>query len=126
MEAINGAIGAPAPVGAYSQATKAAGLVFCAGQIALDPDTGVLVEGGVEVQAARVLQNLSAVLNAAGSSPAKILMTSIFLADIADAARVNALYAEFVNVAAAPARQTLAVKDLPLGARVEISVIAEQ
>lgn len=126
MEAINGAAGAPAPVGAYSQATKSGGLVFCAGQVALDADSGKLVADDVAGQCKQVLKNLDAVLQAAGSSPEKILMTTIFLANISDAAAVNELYAEFVNSEAPPARQTLAVKDLPLGALVEISVIAAE
>ncbi len=126
MEAINGAAGAPAPVGAYSQATKSAGLVFCAGQVALDADSGKLVADDVAGQCKQVLKNLDAVLRAAGSAPEKILMTTIFLADIKDAAAVNELYAGFVNPEAPPARQTLAVKDLPLGALVEISVIAAE
>ncbi len=126
MEAINGAKGAPAPVGAYSQATKAAGLVFCAGQVALDPDTGKLVGDDVATQCKQVLKNLEAVLAAAGSESDKILMTSIFLSEISDAAVVNELYATFVNTDAPPARQTFAVKALPLGALVEISLIASE
>ncbi|MDD2943067.1 MAG: Rid family detoxifying hydrolase [bacterium] len=125
MEVIKDVAGAPAPVGAYSPATKASGLVFCAGQIALDPATGKLVAGGVAEQTKRVLDNLSAVLEAAGSDWSSVLMSTIFLADIGSAPEVNALYGAMVNVEAAPARQTLAVKDLPLGALVEISLIAE-
>lgn len=125
MQAITNIPGAPAPVGAYSPAIKSGQLVFCSGQIALDPSTNKIVAGGVEAEAKQVLKNLEAVLVAAGSSPKKILMTTIFLANIADAKTVNALYSDFVNLDAPPARQTLAVKDLPLGAQVEISVIAE-
>ena len=126
MEAINNAAGAPKPVGAYSQAVTAAGLVFCAGQVGLVPETGKMVDGGVLEQARQVLTNLRAVLEATGSGTDKIVMTTIFLANISDAPVVNELYASFVSSTAAPARQTLAVKDLPLGALVEISVIAEQ
>lgn len=125
MEVVKDVAGAPAPVGAYSPATKSGGLVFCAGQIALDPATGKLVAGGVLEQTKRVLDNLSAVLNAAGSDWSCVLMTTIFLADISSAPEVNALYGAVVDAEAAPARQTLAVKDLPLGALVEISLIAE-
>lgn len=125
MQAITNIPNAPAPVGAYSPAIKSGNLVFCSGQIALDPVTNKMVAGGVEAEAKQVLKNLEAVLLAAGSSPKKILMTTIFLANITDAKTVNALYSDFVNLEAPPARQTLAVKDLPLGAQVEISVIAE-
>ena len=126
MEVVNGVSGAPAPVGAYSQAVKHGGLVFLAGQIALDPETGQMIEGGVREQCAQVLKNLDAVLQGAGSSSSKIVMTTIFLAEISDAAVVNELYGQFVNAEAAPARQTVAVKDLPLGAKVEISLIAAE
>ena len=121
---INGASGAPAPVGAYSQAVRAGEMLFLAGQVGIDPETGSLVPGGVEAQAHQVFKNLEAVLGHAGSSSEKIVMTSIFLAEISDAGPVNTLYSEFINSDAAPARQTLAVKDLPLGALIEISVIA--
>lgn len=125
MEIINNAKGAPKPVGPYSQAVRAGGLLFCAGQIALDPQSGTLVAGGIEEQTKQVLANLKAVLEAAGSSPEKIVMTTIFLADMADGGTVNNLYGEFVSADAPPARQTIAVKQLPLGALVEISVIAQ-
>jgi 2-iminobutanoate/2-iminopropanoate deaminase len=125
MEVIKQISGAPAPVGAYSPAIKAQGLVFCSGQIAIDPETNSFVTGGVEAQAEQVLKNLTAVLAASGSAADKIVMTTIFLANIEDAKVVNALYGDFVNGDAPPARQTVAVKDLPLGALVEISVIAE-
>jgi 2-iminobutanoate/2-iminopropanoate deaminase len=125
MEAIRKVSGAPAPVGAYSPAVKAAGLVFCSGQIAIDPETNQLVSGGVAQQAKQVFKNLAAVLEASGSSVDKIVMSSIFLAEIADAKEINGLYSDFIEQSAPPARQTLAVKDLPLGALIEISVIAE-
>ena len=116
----------PKPVGAYSPAIAASGLLFCAGQIALDPTTGKFVEGGVREQTQQVLANVKALVEGAGSSVDKIVMTTIFLADIADGAVVNELYGEFVNSEAPPARQTVAVKDLPMGALVEISVIAAE
>jgi 2-iminobutanoate/2-iminopropanoate deaminase len=124
MEFIKNVEGAPKPVGPYSPAVKQDGLLFCSGQIGLDPETGKLVDGGVEGQTAQVLANMKAVLSASGSSIDRILMTSIFLADIQSGAVVNKLYGEFVNQQNPPARQTVAVKDLPLGALVEISVIA--
>ena len=124
MKFINNAVGAPAPVGAYSQAVVNAGVVYLAGQVAIDPSTGALVSGGVAEQTNQILKNLTAVLEASGSSADKILMTTIFLAEIASAKTVNELYGEFVDSNNPPARQTVAVKDLPLGALVEISVIA--
>ena len=126
MEFVKNVEGAPKPVGAYSPAVKANGFVFLAGQVGLDPSTGALVEGGLEAQTKQVLKNLAAVLNASGTSTQKIVMTTIFLANIQDAKAVNELYGQFVSADAAPARQTLAVKDLPLGALVEISLIAAQ
>ncbi len=124
MEFINGAKGAPKPVGAYSQAVEVGGLVFLSGQVGLDPVSGALVPGGLEAQCRQVFQNLSAVLEEAGTNASRIVMTTIFLADMADFKAVNSLYATFVNEQFPPARQTVAVKDLPLGALIEISVIA--
>jgi len=124
MKVVSNAVGAPKPVGPYSQAITANGLVFCAGQIGLDPDTTKMVEGGLEAQTVRVLENLKAVLKAAGSGIEKVVMTTIFLTDMADGAVVNKIYAEYVSADTPPARQTVAVKALPLGALVEISVIA--
>ncbi len=114
--------GAPAPVGPYSQAISAGGLVFCAGQLGLDPTSGELPVG-VEAQAARALENLTAVLDAAGCSWGDVVKTTIFLADIDDFAAVNAVYGRFV-VDPAPARSTFAVGSLPKGGLVEIEAIA--
>ena len=113
---------APAAIGPYSQAIAAAGLVFTAGQIGLEPATGKLVEG-VENQTRQVLANLRAILEAAGSGPDRVLKTTIFLADMADFARVNAIYAEVFGVDP-PARSTIQAAGLPLGALVEIEAIA--
>ena len=124
MEFITDVPGAPKPVGAYSPAVKANGFVFLAGQVGLHPETGTLVDGGVEAQAKQVLANIRAVLAASGSAVDKIVMTTIFLANISDSKAVNELYGTFVSPHALPARQTVAVKDLPLGALVEISIIA--
>ncbi|MDP5122468.1 MAG: Rid family detoxifying hydrolase, partial [Cyanobium sp. MAG_04] len=86
---------APAPVGPYNQAVKAGGLLYCSGQIALDPATGLMVGAGdVEAETLQVLSNLQAVLEAGGSSPGQVLRTTVFLADLGDFARVNAIYAE--------------------------------
>ena len=125
VEAIREIPGAPAPVGPYSPATVKGDLVFCSGQIGLDPDSGKLREG-LQAQLDQVLVNLKAVLKASGSGVDQILMTTIFLTDIKDGALVNEVYAEFVSNEAPPARQTIAVKDLPLGALVEISAIAQK
>lgn len=121
---VNNAPGAPVPIGPYSQAMKAGNLVFCAGQIGLDPSTKQMVLGGISEQVRQVLSNLQAVLQAAGSSPEKILMTTVFLTDSNQGPVVNELYSQFINPEAPPARQTVVVKELPLGALVEISVIA--
>ena len=115
--------GAPAPVGPYSQAIVSGGLVFCSGQIPLDPKTGAMVEGDIAVEAARVMENLKAVLEAAGSSLDKVVKTTIFLTDLGDFARVNEVYGAFFQTAP-PARSTIQVGALPKGARVEIECIA--
>jgi 2-iminobutanoate/2-iminopropanoate deaminase len=115
---------APGAVGAYSQAILANGFVFCAGQVGLDPASGSLVDGGVEVQAERALRNLSAVLDAAGCSWSDVVKTTIFLTDIADFQTVNAVYARFMPDPP-PARSTFAVAALPRGALVEIEAIAQ-
>jgi 2-iminobutanoate/2-iminopropanoate deaminase len=114
---------APAPVGPYSQAIRVDGLVFCSGQVGLDPTTGKIVEGGVAEQARQVLDNLAAVLASAGLTLAAVIKTTIFLVDINDFATVNAVYGERMGTPP-PARSTVAVAALPLGARVEIEAIA--
>jgi len=114
---------APAAVGPYSQAVKAGGFVFCAGQIPLDPVTGELVVGDVTAQTERVLQNVKAVLAAAGSGLEKVVKTTVFLQDLGDFAAMNAVYARFFPNHP-PARSTIQVAGLPKGARVEIEVTA--
>jgi 2-iminobutanoate/2-iminopropanoate deaminase len=115
--------GAPKAIGPYSQAVTSAGLVFTAGQVALDPSTGELVGGGIAEQTARVLQNLRAVLSAAGTDFSQVVKTTVFLVDMADFTAMNEVYArEFGSHR--PARSTVAVAGLPRGARVEIEVIA--
>jgi 2-iminobutanoate/2-iminopropanoate deaminase len=114
---------APAAIGPYNQAIAAGGFLFCSGQIPLDPATAKLVEGDVAVQARRVMANLQAVLAAAGATFADVVKTTVYLVDMADFAAVNAAYGEhFPGVA--PARATVAVAALPLGARVEIDAVA--
>ena len=114
---------APAAVGPYSQAIIANGMVFTAGQIALVPGTKALAEGGVQAQARQVLENLKAVLAAAGTSFDKVVKTTIFLQSMSDFAAVNEIYATYFP-ANPPARSTVAVGGLPLGALVEIEVVA--
>lgn len=113
---------APAAVGPYSQAIRTGNLIFTAGQIGIDPATGKLVEG-LENQAEQVLANLRAVLAAAGSSLDQAVKTTIFLTDMADFAQVNAIYGRAFSVTP-PARSTIQAGGLPLGALVEIEVIA--
>jgi reactive intermediate/imine deaminase len=115
---------APAPVGPYSQAVEHAGWIFLSGQIPLDPATGRLVEGDVEAQTRRVLENLRAVLAAAGASLADVVRTTIYLVDLAVFPRVNAVYAEHFATSPRPARSTVQVAALPLGSQVEIDAIA--
>jgi 2-iminobutanoate/2-iminopropanoate deaminase len=113
---------APQAIGPYSQAIEVNGMIFTSGQIALRID-GSFNEGDVEAQTAQVMQNLSAVLEAAGSSLQKIVKTTIFLADMDDFARVNAIYASYLGEHK-PARSTVCVKSLPKNAQVEIEAIA--
>ena len=116
---------APAPVGPYNQAVKAGGLLFCSGQIALDPATGSMVgDGDVELETRQVLANLQAVLAAAGCTPQQVVRTTVFLADLADFAAVNAIYGEVFGEGVSPARACVEVAGLPKAARVEIDCIA--
>lgn len=114
---------APAAVGPYSQAIRAGNLLFCAGQIPLDPGTGERVEGDVRVQTRQVLDNLQAVLEAAGASLSQVVKTTVFLVDLADFAAMNEIYAGRFRTPF-PARSTIQVAALPKGARVEIEAIA--
>ncbi len=115
--------GAPAAIGPYSQAIVSGGFVFTAGQIALDPASGELVEGGVEAQAERVLENLIAVLEAAGASTKDVVKTTMYLADIGDFVTVNEIYAGYFEEPF-PARSAIQAGALPKGALVEIDAIA--
>ena len=115
--------GAPAAIGPYSQGIVSDGLLFCAGQDALDPASGALVEGGIGPETERVMANLTAVLDAAGASWADVVKATIFLIDMADFATVNAIYGRFVGDPP-PARSTVGVAALPKGARVEIELVA--
>ncbi|HBH74060.1 MAG TPA: reactive intermediate/imine deaminase [Synechococcales bacterium UBA10510] len=116
---------APAPVGPYNQAVLAGGLLFCSGQIALDPATGAMVgDGDVELETRQVLANLQAVLAAAGCTPQQVVRTTVFLADLTDFAAVNAIYGEVFGEGVSPARACVEVAALPKAARVEIDCIA--
>ena len=114
---------APAAIGPYSQAVQAGELLFCSGQIPLDPSTGALLPGDVTVQAGQVMKNISAMLAAAGAGFEDVIKTTIFLADMADFAAVNEVYGSYFT-AHKPARSTVAVKGLPRGALLEIEIIA--
>jgi 2-iminobutanoate/2-iminopropanoate deaminase len=113
---------APAAIGPYSQAIAANGLLFTAGQIALDPATGSVVEGGVVAQTERVLANLAAILTGAGASWGDVIKTTVYLQDMADFPRVNEVYAAAIGDAR-PARTTVQVAGLPRGVLVEIDAV---
>jgi reactive intermediate/imine deaminase len=116
---------APEPVGPYNQAVKAGGMLYCSGQIALDPASGAMVgDGDVEAETRQVLSNLKAVLAAAGCTPQHVVRTTVFLADLGDFSKVNALYADVFGDGVSPARACVEVAALPKGARVEIDCIA--
>jgi 2-iminobutanoate/2-iminopropanoate deaminase len=121
--AITSAPGAPAAVGPYSYAVRSGDLIFLSGQTPLDPASGKLVEGDVGAQTEQVFKNLEAVLQAAGRSFRDVVKVNVFLTDMADFAAMNAVYATKFE-APYPARSTVAVKALPLGAQVEIELIA--
>lgn len=114
---------APAAIGPYSQAIVSNGFVFVSGQIPLDPASGQLVEGGIEAQTKRVIENLAAVLDAAGSSLADVVKTTVYLKDMGEFAAMNGVYAEYFTENA-PARATVEAARLPRDVRVEIDCVA--
>lgn len=114
---------APAAIGPYSQAITSDGYVFCSGQVAIDPATGELIEGSIAEQTRRCMDNLSAVLAAAGTKMSHVVKTTIYLMDMDDFVEVNDVYAEYF-LGNPPARATVGVAALPRGARVEIDCIA--
>lgn len=114
---------APAAIGPYSQAIQVGNLVYTSGQIPIDPATGAFVEGGIKEQTRQSLLNVSAVLQEAGLTMDNVIKTTVFMADMADFAEMNAAYAEFF-AEPYPARSAVAVKTLPKGALVEIEVVA--
>ncbi|MBA3259689.1 MAG: RidA family protein [Gemmatimonadales bacterium] len=115
--------GAPRAIGPYSQGIRAGGFLFTAGQVGFDPASGELVDGGIAEQTERVLENLRAILEAAGSTFSRVVKTTVFLVDMADFAAMNEVYARVFGEHR-PARSTVAVAALPRGARVEIEAIA--
>lgn len=116
---------APAPVGPYQQGVRAGNLVFTAGQIPLDPRTNTLVTGSIEDQTRCVLENLKAILEAAGTSLDRVVKTTVFLRDMNNFQAMNAVYAQYFRTDIAPARSTVQVARLPKDVAVEIEAIAE-
>ncbi len=114
---------APAAIGPYSQAIEANGFIYASGQLPIDPATGAFPEGGIKEQTRQSLLNAQAILKEAGSDLSKVVKTTVLLADIADFAAMNEVYASFF-AAPYPARSAFAVRDLPKGALVEIEMIA--
>ncbi|WP_019968327.1 RidA family protein [Segatella maculosa] len=114
---------APAAIGPYSQAIEVNGFVFASGQIPIDPKTGNFVEGGIKEQTTQALTNAGNILKEAGTDLAHVVKTTVYLADMADFAAMNEVYATFFSQPF-PARSAVAVKDLPKGARVEVEVLA--
>ncbi len=114
---------APAPIGPYSQSVLANGTLYISGQIPLDPKSGELVDGTIEEETQQVMKNLEAILTKAGTSFSKVAKCSIFVKNMADFARINAVYGEYFSEKP-PARETVEVSALPKGVNVEISCIA--
>ncbi len=121
MQVINTPL-APAAIGPYSQAIEANGMLFCSGQIPINPATGAFVEGGIKEQTRQVFQNITQVLAAAGTDLSHVVKTTVFLSDMANFAAMNEVYAEFFTQPF-PARSAVAVRELPKGALVEIEVL---
>ena len=115
--------GAPRAIGPYSQAIRAGGFLFTAGQVGFDPESGELVDGGIAEQTARVLDNIRAILEAADTDLSRVVKTTVFLVDMADFSAMNEVYARVFGEHR-PARSTVAVAALPRGARVEIEAVA--
>ena len=116
---------APKPVGPYNQAVSVENWLYCSGQIALDPATGVMIgNGSIEEETRQVLKNLMAVVEAAGGNNSNVIRTTIYLTDLNDFAKVNAIYAETFDGAASPARACVEVSNLPKGGKIEIDCIA--
>ena len=116
---------APKPVGPYNQAVLVENWLYCSGQIALDPSTGAMIgDGNIEEETKQVLKNLMAVVEAAGGKSSNVIRTTIYLTDLNDFAKVNAIYAETFNDSVPPARACVEVSNLPKGGKIEIDCIA--
>ena len=116
---------APKPVGPYNQAVLVENYLYCSGQIALDPSTGVMIgAGNIEEETRQVLKNLMAVVEAAGGKSSNVIRTTIYLTDLNDFAKVNEIYAETFNETVSPARACVEVSNLPKGGKIEIDCIA--
>jgi len=116
---------APAPIGPYNQAVKSGHLLYTSGQTPVDPATGKIVGGGIREQAIQVLENLKAVVEAADGTLEDVIKTTVFLADMGDFPEFNTIYADYFIEENAPARSTIQVAALPLGALVEIELVAK-
>ncbi len=117
---------APAAIGTYSQAVESNGILFTSGQVGIDPETSEMVEGGVEDQAIRVLKNIYAILSESGLDKTSIIKLNVFLKDLDDFSIVNDTFKEFFGDNEFPARTTVEVSELPLGALIEIDCIASR
>ena len=116
---------APKPVGPYNQAVLVENWLYCSGQIALDPSTGVMIgNGNIEEETRQVLKNLMAVVEAAGGESSNVIRTTIYLTDLNDFAKVNAIYAETFGGSASPARACVEVSNLPKGGKIEVDCVA--
>ena len=116
---------APKPVGPYNQAVLVENWLYCSGQIAIDPSTGVMIgNGNIEEETTQVLKNLMAVVEAAGGESSNVIRTTIYLTDLNDFAKVNAIYAETFGGSASPARACVEVSNLPKGGKIEVDCIA--
>jgi 2-iminobutanoate/2-iminopropanoate deaminase len=116
---------APAPIGPYNQAVRTGHLLYTSGQIPIDPATGSFVPGGIREQSIQVLENLKAVVEASGSTLDDVIKTTVFLSDMADFPVLNGIYGEYFGEDNAPARSTIQVAGLPMGALVEIEAVAK-
>ena len=115
---------APSAIGPYSQAVKVGGMLYASGQNPIDPATGVIVEGGIKEQTLQALNNVKAIVEAAGVTMDNVVKTTVFMADMSDFADMNSIYAQFFREPF-PARSAVAVKSLPKGAMIEIEVVVE-
>lgn len=115
---------APAPIGPYNQAVQVGNILYTSGQVALNPATGTLEMESIETETEQVMKNLSAILSAANTNFANVVKTTIFITDMANFSRVNAVYGKFFDEATAPARETVQVAGLPRGVNIEISMMA--